>query len=274
MLLRAASTGLGLVLGTSSACAWGGSGHAIIGEVAQRNLAPVAAAGVAELLGSGASLASIGSWADDERARDPSTARWHFVSIPLSAAEYDPLRDCVAETTGDCILAEIERERATVACETAPLAERQRALKFLVHFVGDLHQPLHTVLEARGGNQIAVTVVTREKVNGDDPFNTNLHAAWDGALIDKTVWSWGTYLERLETGPAEVNASLLQGTPVDWANESHAVAARIVANIPANFVLDDVYRVAALPDLDRQLTLGGLRLATVLNDAFEARLCP
>jgi hypothetical protein len=265
-----------LLAAMNAAFAWGPSGHSIIAEIAQRRLAPLTLQHVADLLGSGASLASIASWADDERVRDATTTRWHFVDIPRMAPGYDPARDCALDPAhGDCIIAAINRQLNAIACPSLPLESRQRALKFLVHFVGDLHQPLHAIGE-EGGNGVKVTLVTQEGVNGTVPFNTNLHAVWDGTLIDKTVWSWGSYVERLDNGwlkTADVN-SVTFGTAIDWANESHQLAVNIMRSVPANGVLDDEYRRANLPVLDAQLGRAGLRLANTLNDSFATQRCP
>lgn len=266
-----------LLAATSSAHAWGTSGHSIVAEVAQHRLSPAAQSGVTTILGQGVSLASIGSWADDERARDRTTTRWHFVNIPAASTAYDPTRDCRLDPAqGDCLIAAIDRQLAVVGCSTSDIGARQRALKFLVHFVGDLHQPLHAIDEERGGNDIDVTITTQERVNGGDPFNTNLHSAWDAALIDKTTWSWGSYVERLETGwlkTADANV-VSTGTIIDWANQSHALAVQIFGEVPANIVLDDNYRKSHLGVLDQQLGTGGMRLAFLLNEAFESASCP
>lgn len=266
-----------LLAACNAAFAWGSSGHSIVGEIAQRRLDPAAQKGIAELLGPGASLASIGSWADDVRASDPTTTRWHFVSIPGSAPTYDPARDCkLIEGQGDCIIAAIDRDMAAVACPALSVEQRARALKFLVHLVGDLHQPLHAIEDERGANGVEVTIVTQEGVHGDLPFNANLHQAWDETLIDKTTWSWGGFVDRLEAGwlktadKTMVNA----GTTVDWANDSHRLAIGLIKSVPTNIVLDDAYRKAHLALLDQRLGLAGLRLATMLNAAFAAGRCP
>lgn len=269
-------TALGVLAATHTAFAWGTSGHSIVAEIAQHRLNDAAAVGVESILGPGTSLASIGSWADDERARDRRTTRWHFVEIPSAAAAYDATRDCTPDPAlGDCIIAAIDRELALVSCATAPTEQRQRALKFLVHLIGDLHQPLHTIKDERGGNGIDVTITTLERVNGDLPFNTNLHSAWDAALIDKTAWSWDSYVERLETGwlrTADATA-ISVGTTTDWANESHRIAVTLIASVPNNIVLDDAYRNENLPLIDHQLGTAGLRLAELLNRAFSTSSC-
>ncbi|AMX98787.1 S1/P1 nuclease [Mesorhizobium ciceri] len=260
----------------SVALAWGPSGHAIIAEIAQRRLDAVALKGSSDLLGAGTSLASLASWADDERVRDKATTRWHFVDIPGAATAYDASRDCILDAAlGDCLIAAIDRQLAVVACPSQPLDDRRRALKFLIHLVGDLHQPLHTIGDQGGGNGISVTLVTQEGVNGNLPFNSNLHAAWDAGLIDKTAWSWGSYEDRLENGwlkTADVPVAT-SGTTIDWANETHKLAVDIIESVPANIVLDDAYRRSNLPILDEQLGRGGLRLAKLLNDAFASGGC-
>ena len=98
-------------------------------------------------------------------------------------------------------------ERLTKDLQCASTDDQKRdALRYVVHFVGDIHQPLHTVAEARGGNDIAVEV----RLSGAKtckggpcpahPYRSNFHAVWDGALIRATSWSWGAYVGRLESG--------------------------------------------------------------------------
>lgn len=265
-----------LLLGPAhTAHAWGEEGHSIVAEIASRRLSPEARTGIEALLGKGASLASVSGWADDERVRDPRTTRWHFVEIPLAKDDYDPARDCVADPDkGDCIVAEIVRESTAVACPTRSMGERRRSLMFLVHFVGDLHQPLHTVKENNGGNGIRVTIAIRNGANGSASEDTNLHAAWDAALIRKTVWAWGSYVDVLESNwlPKAGN-DLAGGSPADWALESHRTAVKLFDIQPRNDVLDDAYLAKARPILDRQLSVAGMRLAHLLNEAFAAKRC-
>ncbi|KQV41225.1 S1/P1 nuclease [Rhizobium sp. Root1204] len=262
---------------SSHAWAWGEEGHSIVAEIAQHRLSTAAAAGVDEILGKGWSLSSVASWADDERARDGTTARWHFVEIPASDKSFSVERDCeLIQGKGDCIIAAIERERLVVGCANRPISERSRALRFLVHLVGDVHQPLHTVKEFGGGNGVAVTIVTKEGVNGNLPFNGNLHSAWDATMIQKTTWSWGAYVDRLESGWLKTPeaAASASADVIAWAEETHVEAQQLLASVPANIVLDDQYRKSRLGMLDRQLGRGGIRLAALLNEAFQVRGCP
>jgi hypothetical protein len=136
-----------IVAAPVQALAWGQEGHSIIAEVAQHRLSPGAAAEVARLLGPGRSLASVSSWADDIRDERPETYRWHFVDMPLAETKYDPDKHCKPTEKGDCIVAALERLKKDLQC--APTNDQKRdALRFVIHFVRDIHQPLHTVDEA------------------------------------------------------------------------------------------------------------------------------
>ena len=269
------------------ALAWGQEGHSIIAEIAQTRLSPAAAQMVQKIL-KGRSLASIASWADDDRNTHPATENWHFVDIPLDVDRYDPKRDCKPDksenpdnTKGDCIIAELTDLQKELPCATGDA--QAEALKFAVHFVGDIHQPLHTVLEEKGGNDINVIVFMRGLATcatcTADHIPTNFHAAWDVTLIERTVWDWGAYVERLESGwlktpeakaedPATNHTPIDEATFIAWAEQAHKAARTVWYLRPADEVLDDRYLRDVLPIMDRQLGLAGLRLARFLNQAF------
>ena len=265
----------------SQAWSWGPEGHSIVAEIAQRRLSAPAAAMVEQLLGRGHSLASEASWADDIRDARPETYKWHFVNIPLEATRYDPRRDCRYDAQGgDCVVAEIERLRSALRCAPT-MALKREALRFAVHFVGDIHQPLHTVLDERGGNDIRVVVRIDELKCTPGcrttRFRTNFHALWDQTLIAATTWSWGAYVRRLENGwlkSPEAQGAADGGSPAQWATQTHAVARTMWRMLAADRVVDDAYYARALPALDRQLGLAGIRLARFLNDAYASAACP
>ena len=281
MLRRALLSLCLLGLFPGAAWAWGQEGHSIIAEIAQRRLSPQAFAEIGRLLGPNHSLAAVGSWADDERDRRPETYNWHFVDIPIQSDRYDEAAHCHEDPRGDCIVAELTRLREQLRC--APTDDLKRdALRFAVHFVGDVHQPLHTVLEGRGGNDIAVEIKTRGALScrgGPCPIvssRSNFHRAWDTALINKTTWNWGAYVDRLEGGwlksPEAVDTD--GGTFIQWAEATHSAAQTIWNLLPPSRVLDDDYYQAVLPVLDKQLGIAGLRLARLLSEAYETRICP
>jgi len=262
-------------LAAANAFAWGSDGHSISAEIAQRRLTPEARAEVERLLGPGVSLASISSWADDHRAENPETELWHFINIPVRDESYDRAVLCAPKPNGDCILGAVDRARATLSCPASDAARRE-ALRFAVHLIGDLHQPFHTIAEDRGGNLIRVTVDIRAgkcPKCSPNPRADNLHAVWDSGLITNSVWNWGAFVTRLETGwlasPEAAGADA--GTVGDWLLSSHRVAAEVWPWLAADRVIGDEYFRKALPLVERQLGRAGLRLARFLNETLPAR---
>lgn len=260
-----------LLIQRPDAFAWGPEGHSIVAELAQRRLTPTALAAVKQILGGELSLASLASWADDVREQRPETFNWHFVDIPLSRTNYDPAIDCKpVPGKGDCVIAAIERSRTTLADKTATREQRAEALKFLVHFIGDLHQPLHTVDDNHGENDLKVSFFT-------DPLNkkredTNLHSVWDSGLIRNRFFAWGGYVDSIEANwlPGKDLGKLAAGTPIEWALAAHQIAIdRACAGVAQNDALDQVYALRVRADLDQQLALGGLRLARLINEALQ-----
>ena len=156
----------------SIANAWGTEGHQVIALIAQASLTPKARAEVERLLVQepGATLASISTWADEHRS--PATAPWHYVNFPRDTCTYLESRDC---PDGRCVVSAIQRQMELLRSD-APDERRLIALKYLVHLVGDVHQPLHAgYADDRGGNTYQLQALMR---------GTNLHALWDRWLID------------------------------------------------------------------------------------------
>lgn len=256
-------------------CAWVQDGHSIVAEIAQRRLsaeAPAIASKIQDILGPGVSMASIAMWADDYKWQDRATQRWHFVAIPIAEDDYDPSRDCAASTDGDCVIAALERLKSQVRC--AKGEDQKKALMFAVHFVGDIHQPLHTVKEKHGGTNSKVQVSMHDArcSKQECPPSDSLGDVWNGTLIENAAWNWGQYVTRLENGwlkdhePSELDA----GGPVQWAVETHKVAQEIWKLTPEDEILDDEYYKQVLPLLDQQLGLASLRLTLFLKDALRS----
>jgi nuclease S1 len=262
-LLRAAFLIIVFAVGpVSEAASWGASGHSIIAEIAQRRLDPQAARRIRELLGDNVSLASVASWADDLTMSRPDTANWHFVNIPYDAASYDPERDCKATARGDCVINAIARARALLADRKASRQQRVEALMLLIHFIGDVHQPLHAAnRNDAGGSQLGVTFFDRPM---------SLHAVWDYGIIERRTFDWGEYVRYLEQcwlRGKDIDA-LQRGTPVDWALEAHRAAVDVAYSVPEDLKLGLPYYQKSVPIVDRQLALAGVRLAHVLNQAL------
>lgn len=256
--------------------AWGADGHSVIAEIAQRRLTGDARLEMERLLGPGVSLASLSSWADDVRPDRPETSNWHFINFPVKEDRYDLAVVCKATPTGDCIVGAMRRQRAILTCPSGDAARRE-ALKWAVHLIGDVHQPLHTITEERGGNLIRVDVDIR---NGKCPrcpprrTQENLHSVWDSVLISNSVWNWGAYVTRLEEGwlSKPEARGVEAGTFEDWMLESHRVAAVAWDWLPADKLIGDEYFTRAMPLIDRQLAAGGVRLARFLNETLPTLL--
>jgi hypothetical protein len=261
------------------ASAWGPEGHSIIAEVAQRRLnrdAPAIMGKIQSILGPGVSMASIASWADDYREQESATEYWHFVDIPIDVNDYDPSKVCVATDKGDCIVAELDRLKREVRCATKD--QQKQALMLAIHFVGDIHQPLHTVAENEGGTLLDVRVLMHGERSINCPLapeNDNLHTVWDSTLIKMTVRNWGSYVGRLETGwlmSPDAHKSVINN-PAQWAVETHKTAQEIWKLTPSSKILKDDYYVEVLPMLDKQLGLAALRLTRFLTDALSTEDC-
>ena len=262
------------------AFAWGQEGHSVVAEIAQRRLGPEPAAIVNRLLAK-ASMASIASWADDIRSSNRKTSRWHFADMPIAEDKFDRARDCeLKPAEGDCIVAELERLRNDLRCAADDNAKNE-ALQFAVHFLGDAHQPLHTVDEKTGGNEVDVLIFMRGRTSDRGKLaleSGNLHSVWDDVLISKMEFAWGSMVARLENewlkSDEAKTLGIDGGTPTAWVEETHKAAQKIWAMTPSNHVLDDDYLAKAKPIIDRQLGVAGLRLARFLNEAYGSNQCP
>jgi hypothetical protein len=152
-----------------SALAWGKAGHRVVATLAMSLLTPEARAQVTDLLGPNVTLAEIATWADEVRTSRPNTGPWHYVNIPREATTHNAARDCAR----GCVVSAIEQSLRLLQDASKDRAVREEALRWVVHFVADLHQPLHALAEDRGGNDVLSPFMVRQ---------TNLHRLWDGDL--------------------------------------------------------------------------------------------
>jgi hypothetical protein len=142
--------------------------------------------------------------------------------------------------------------------------QRAEALKFVVHFVGDIHQPMHAAKEAEGGNGIHVSFLNSDRCG---PYDCNLHGVWDTSMILHVGLKPDDYSIRLEElVKSEHLAGQDGGTPEQWANESVRLAK--VAWVQDGTNLDEQYYQREIKVVDRQMALAGLRLAKLLNDTI------
>jgi hypothetical protein len=264
-----------LTLGAPRLLAWGAAGHHVVARIAFARLTPEARAQAGVLLEGGLdAFIAASTWADEIRSARPETANWHFVDIPVGQPHYDAARDCPATDKGDCVLAEITRARAELADASRTAALRGESLKFIIHFVGDLHQPLHSIdNKDRGGNDVKVLALRAE-----DGRNTNLHAAWDTGLINLSGETEAGRATRLMSAPLDMHPGDMDLDPIMWAEQSHTTAVRATYTYPSfstagpaadPIALDEAYRTRALAAIDHQLYLAGARLAALLNSILK-----
>jgi hypothetical protein len=248
-----------------AAQAWGPHGHRITAGVAEARLTPAARTAVRALLHEGDRLVDIANWADQEgHDAVPGSAPWHYVNVPITATHYDA-RFC---SGGDCVVARIKHFRALLADRRAPLRERQRALLFLVHLVGDVHQPLHIGdNHDKGGNLTQIQFLGRP---------SNLHRLWDSGMINDVDRNENAWVERI--GPLltpENVQSWSQGSVEDWATESlldahkaYFFPAGARQPIASGTRIGNDYVAFGRPILERRLAQAGVRLANELNALF------
>jgi len=242
---------------TATGARWWDLGHRVVAELAESRLTPHTREAVRDIL-DGQSLADASVWADNIRQYRHDADKLHYVNIPLAETRYVPERHCPG---GQCIIAAIEQERHVLADPAASPEERAEALRFLIHFMGDLHQPLHVADDGdRGGNQRAVTFLGHA---------TDLHKVWDGELIDSSVVNQAEYFESLRRRMESLDLRALEaGTVVDWAMEGHRIAVEHAYRLPRDGRIGRAYVRANRPVIDRALIAGGVRLAKVLNEAL------
>ncbi|HEX7709289.1 MAG TPA: S1/P1 nuclease [Thermoanaerobaculia bacterium] len=253
--------------------AWGSKGHAVVAEIAERELSPTAAAQIRDL-NFATPLRDIASLPDDWRGEEVSGVRpgdtgpLHYSNIPNESLTFDRARDCAND---QCIVAAIERFESVLHDKSAPKERRREALIYLVHFVGDIHQPMHAaggqvpdpeggLRPDRGGNLVPVRYLGVE---------SNLHRMWDSQLIEwgpETVDDYVDYLLKYEMRGRPVE-ELRRGTVVDWINESHYAAVNNAYDIADGRIGSD-YAKRNIGVVYERLLRAGLRLGRMLEEAL------
>lgn len=255
-MARAAATAIAIV--SAFACggpalAWGSDGHKTVALIAEAQLTPMARTGIQALLSlePGATLASISTWADEHRS--PTTAAWHYVNFARGDCVYDSERDC---PDGKCVVGAIERQTKVLQAASTP-DERLGALKYLVHFVADVHQPLHAgYADDKGGNQYQLQAFMR---------GSNLHALWDSGLIKNLNEVPEILAARLQRSSAAVPAAELDS--VIAAQESCSIVSLPDYYPERRVGMDYINRFT--PVAEQRLATAGARLAGLLNRIFR-----
>jgi hypothetical protein len=279
-----------LLLPLSPAAAWWEYGHETVARIAYLEVNPQTRAGIDALLRQSKlldtptcpakTIAEASVWPDCVKTlgdRFSYAYNWHFVDIDV-CKPFDPKGPCAS---GNCVISQIERNQRLLADRHLNPRERLMALIFLVHFVGDLHQPLHAAERDgdQGGNKVRAHY-------GVMAGRTNLHSIWDGLLADRAISTPPGDAKGLLAGTTPASRAAMQtGTATDWAKESWALARDTVyptathapacpPTRPADAGLDEAAIQTLIPVLRQQVLRGGLRLAKMLDDAFAGHVPP
>jgi nuclease S1 len=300
-------------LGVPTTNAWGCKGHQTVALIAEKHLTPEARELVLKLLsenpidpqlkrycGSAVSdaMGDASTWADDVRG-ERKNGPWHYIDIPRGAPRGSLEGFCGKE---GCVVSAIAEQVAILKDQNANGAKRAEAVRYIIHFVGDLHQPLHSTTNAdEGGNCVPVKYFRREPHERGHGFSPNLHSVWDTAILERDSEGAdpGEYAEMLEgTFAGSIEGWQKAGIHVDdWVWESHEYADSTVyaglapkiaiePNVPVHSCTDDnnigqrllrqhimageTYQEEAALVVERQVAQAGIRLAMILNDAAKS----
>jgi hypothetical protein len=296
-----------------TAHAWGCKGHQTVALIAEKHLTPEAKEFVFSLLhtnpvdpqlmrycGSAVNdpMGDASTWADDVRP-ERKNGPWHYIDIPRGATRGPIEAFCGKE---GCVVSAIAEQLAILKDKSASGVKRAEALRYVIHFVGDLHQPLHSTTNAdEGGNCMPVKYFRREPHERGHGFSPNLHSIWDSAILERD--SEGAdpseYAEMLEaTFAGSIEGWQKAGIHVDdWVWESHEYAESpvyggltpkiaIEPHVPVHSCTDDnnigqrllhehitageAYQAQSGPVVERRVAQAGVRLAMILNDAAKS----
>lgn len=251
------------ILFSAQAFCWGTTGHRTIAEIAERHLTGKTKKQLKKIIGT-QKLAYFANWPDFIKSDTLDTYKetdvWHYVNVK-QGLNFNEFESSIKNLSTPSLYSQILKQKEIIKDEKTTLEQKEVALKFLIHLVGDLHQPLHVGrAEDQGGNQIKLSFF-REA--------TNLHTLWDSKLVDFQKYSYSEYADVLNRKPRAAYNKAAEGQLENWFFESYQHASKIYAQTPANgnYSYDYNYKFADL--LDAQLYEGGVRLAKILNEIFS-----
>jgi S1/P1 Nuclease len=243
---------------SSSALAWGQTGHRVTGAIAERYLSADARAAVRAILGPGEGVAEASNWPDFMRSSDEAFWKneapfFHYVTVPKGKT----YAEVGAPASGDAVTA-LARFAAVLKNSAAGQDEKRLALRFIIHIIGDLHQPLHAGNGTdQGGNDVKLKFFDKD---------TNLHSVWDDGMIDHEGLSFTEWTDWLSAKITDEMAREWSSTdPKVWIGESTAIRDNIY---PQTDSIAWKYQFDHLDTLRRRLQMGGVRIAVYLNDLF------
>ena len=277
------------------ALAWGCEGHQVIALLAEKHLTPHALAMAKKILAEGPidpslsryckaggtdPLADAATWADDFRTQHLETGPWHYIDIPLGATRRDVEKFC--DPKESCVTRAITDQLAILRSSQADPQKRADALRFLIHFVGDLHQPLHAATNNdQGGNCVPVAffdTLPQLRNPQTESYAPNLHGIWDTNILERATsgktldqvaaeldQSFGKKIKHWQSGPANIDA---------WAWESYQLAVqRVYGKLPVRIPVESPQRVASCLD-DSHISARMLKLNERLVEQYQNMAVP
>jgi hypothetical protein len=302
-----------LLFWPSTAQAWGCKGHQTVALIAERHLTPETQQWVQKLLSEnpidpklnrycgGASrdaMADASTWADDVRG-ERKNGPWHYIDIPRGS-QHGPLEPYCGQA--GCVTKAIGEQLAILKDKSADAAKRAEALRYIIHFVGDLHQPLHTITNAdEGGNCVPLKYLRRNPREHNHSYSPNLHSIWDSAIperdaegadpveyaetldalyaadieswqkagihVDDWVWEGYDFAENVVYGNLTPKIAIEPNVAVHSCTDDNNIGQRLLHQ---NIVAGEAYQEKAATVAEKRIVEGGVRLAMILNDAVKA----
>ena len=248
------------IFGIAEASAWGVTGHRVVAEIAENHLTNRAKRKLKKLIGK-QKLAYWANWPDNVRNSSEwkNTSTWHYVNIPPQETK-EQFIEQLKNNNKPNIYTAIQNVKGIIVDKNTPNADREIYLRFLVHFLGDMMQPMHTGREEDlGGNLIKIQFFKKD---------TNLHSLWDSGLIDNTKYSYTEFARVLDVKSKEEIQKIQSGSLEDWLYESHQAANQLYASVKPGENYSYDYQQQYKDLLERQLLHAGLRLAKILNEVL------
>ncbi|MDN5289046.1 MAG: hypothetical protein JWR38_5320 [Mucilaginibacter sp.] len=240
---------------------WGAKGHRAVAAIAEKHLTLNTANAVFVYL-KGETMPDASNWADEIRNQPEykTTGPWHFVNLPLGL-NHEQFVEAVGKQDNDNIYTAILKTEANLKDKTLNQEQKNEALKFLIHLVGDAHQPMHVSRkEDKGGNTIQVRYEDR---------GTNLHSLWDTRLIDREGLSNAEMAKEYDRAtPAQIK-QWQSDSPMQWLWESYQISTELYAEADKSKNIDEVYYKKYIPVIHQRIEQAGIRLAGELNKLFK-----
>ena len=235
---------------------WGFKGHRAVATIAQKHLTSNTAYVVSAYL-KGESMAEVATWADENK--NNITAPWHFLNLPLGLTREQFVK-AVSESDNNVYSAILKTEAGLKDKNLTP-DQKNEALKYLIHLVGDAHQPMHVSRkEDKGGNTIQVRF---------DNNGTNLHSLWDSKLIDHEGLSGADIAKTYDTATAAQIRQWQSDSPMEWIWESYQISSELYAQVKPGQNIDEAYYQKYIPVIRKRIDQAGIRLAGELNKLFN-----